>query len=160
MTNNDIMRRIRYIFDLDDDKMMALSGSEDQPVTRAQVCDWLKKDDDPARVRCTDNEMALFLNGLIEHKRGKREGPTPAAETQLSNNIILRKLKIALNLRSEEILETIDAGGVQISAHQLSALFRKPGHRHYLECQDQIMRAFLKGLQIQHRGGGGGDATE
>ena len=151
MTNNDILRRIRYIFDLSDDKMTLLSSTTNHEVTRARVCDWLKKDDDPALVRCSDHEFAVFLNGLIELKRGKQEGPARPAERELSNNTILRKLKIALNLRSEDIVETIELGGAKLSEHALSALFRKVGHRNYMVCEDQIMRAFLKGLQIQHR---------
>lgn len=151
MTNNDILRRIRYVFDFSDAKMMALSGLAGEKVTREQISAWLKKDDDPAFQPCRDTQLATFLNGLIVDKRGAKDGPAPVAEKQLSNNIILKKLKIALNLQTNDVLELMSLSGQHISPHELSALFRKPGHRHYRICQDQILRNFLKGMQLRYR---------
>ena len=150
MTNNDILRRIRYIFDFSDSKMMDLFALADHPVTRRRISAWLKKDDDPFHLECEDTELAIFLNGLISDRRGRREGPPP--ERRLTNNIILRKLKIALNLKSEDILEIMSLAGTRLSRHELSAFFRKPDHRHYRICQDQVMRKFLKGARIKYRG--------
>lgn len=151
MNNNDILRRIRYIFDFSDSKMIALFGLADHEVTREQISDWLKKDDDPAYKSCSDTDMAIFLNGLIIDKRGRREGPQPEPEKRLTNNIIFRKLRIALNLKAEDILEIMELAGLSISKHELSALFRKPGHKHYRDCKDQILRNFLKGVQLKYR---------
>ena len=152
MTNNDILRRIRYTFNLDDSKMMALFGLADQPVTRAQISDWLKKDTDPAYQKCSDTQLAIFLNGLITYKRGKKEGrPQPEPERRLTNNLIFRKLKIALNLKDEDILAILDLAQMTMSKHELSAFFRKPDHKHYRDCKDQILRHFLKGLQLKYR---------
>ena len=95
MTNNDILRRIRYAFDFSDSKMIALFGLADHQVTRAQISDWLKKDDEPAFKECSDTQLAIFLNGLINEKRGKKEGPQDVPEQRLTNNIIFRKLRIA-----------------------------------------------------------------
>jgi len=152
MTNNDILRRIRYIFDFNDDKMIALFAAADCEVTRAQVSNWMKAEDDPAFEKLADVMLATYLNGLINDKRGKREGPQPVAEKDLSNNAIFMKLKIALNLQAEEILEIMDLSDFRMSKHELSAFFRKPGHKHHRECKDQILRIFLKGLQQQYRG--------
>ena len=151
MTNNDILRRIRYTFDFSDSKMIALFALADHQVTREQVSDWLKKDDDPAYQTCSDTLLATFLNGLINDKRGKKEGAQPEAEKRLNNNIIFNKLKIALNLKAEDILEILALNGFRLSKHELSAFFRKPGHKHYRACKDQILRNFLKGLQLKHR---------
>ena len=151
MTNNDILRRIRYTFDFDDSKMIALFALANQQVTREQISDWLKKDDDPAYQNCSDTLLATFLNGLINDKRGKKEGAQPAPETRLTNNIIFTKLKIALNLKAEEILQILALNGFRISKHELSAFFRKPGHKHYRECKDQYLRGFLKGVQLKYR---------
>ncbi len=153
MTNNDILRRIRYTFDFNDKKMIALFRAADHTVTRAQVSAWLKKDDDPDFKKCSDTELAIFLNGLINLKRGKREGPQPAPEKRLTNNIILRKLKIALELQAEDILEILEQGNFVVSKNELSAFFRKPTHKHYRECKEQILRHFLKGLQLTYRPG-------
>lgn len=151
MTNNDILRRVRYIFDFNDDKMIALFALADCKVTRAQISDWMKQEDDPAFNKLTDVQLATYLNGLINDKRGKREGPQPVPEKDLSNNAIFMKLKIALNLQAEDILEIMDLSDFRMSKHELSAFFRKPGHKHFRECKDQILRIFLKGLQMQYR---------
>ena len=151
MTNNDIMRRIRYAFDFDDSKMIALFGLSDFKVTRQQISAWLKKDDDPAFVECSERELAIFLNGLINDRRGKKEGPQPADNLRLNNNIIFRKLRIALNLKDDDILALLKLAGFPISKPELSALFRKPDNRHFRVCKDQILRNFIKGVQLKYR---------
>ena len=151
MINNDILRRIRYTFDFSDSKMIALFGLADHQVTRAQISDWLKKDDDPAFQKCSDTELAIFLNGLIIDRRGKKEGPQPVPELRLTNNIIFIKLKIALDLKAEDILEILALADVRISKHELSAFFRKPDHKHYRDCKDQILRNFIHGVQLKYR---------
>ncbi len=151
MTNNDILRRIRYTFDFSDSKMIALFALADHQVTREQISDWMKKDDDPAYQKCSDILLATFLNGLINDKRGKKEGAQPEPEKQLTNNIIFNKLKIALNLKAEDVLEILALNGFRISKHELSAFFRKPGHKHYRACKDQCLRGFLKGVQLKYR---------
>lgn len=151
MTNNDILRRIRYIFDFDDSKMIELFGLAGYQVTRAQISDWLKKDDDPARQKCNDVRLAIFLNGLINDKRGKKDGPQPEPEKRLTNNIILRKLRIALNLKDEDVLAILGLAGLSMNKPELSAFFRKPDHKNYRECKDQVLRNFLTGLQLKYR---------
>ncbi len=151
MTNNDILRRLRYTFNFNDKRMIAIFALADHTVTRQQISDWLKKEDDPAYRRCNDMELAIFLNGLISFKRGKKEGPQPAPEKQLTNNIIFRKLKIALNLQAEDIMAIMALADLPISKHELSAFFRKPDHKHYRLCKDQILRNFLTGLQLKFR---------
>ena len=151
MTNNDILRRLRYVFDFNDSKMIALFGQGNLEVTRAQISDWLKKEDDPAYRNCTDTQMASFLNGLINEKRGKKEGPQPRPEKRLTNNIIFRKLRIALDLKADDVLEIMDLANLSMSKHELSAFFRKPDHKHYRDCKDQILRNFLKGVQLKYR---------
>ena len=101
--------------------------------------------------RAATPNWLFFLNGLITDKRGKNDGPQPVPEKQLTNNIILRKLKIALNLQAEETLKVLALADMQMSNHELSALFRKPGHKHFRKCKDQILRNFLKGAQLKYR---------
>lgn len=151
MTNNDILRRIRYTFDYSDSKMIDIFALANHQVTREQVSNWLKKDDDPAYQNCSDTLLATFLNGLINDKRGKKEGFQPEPEKRLTNNIIFTKLKIALNLKGEQVLDILALNGFRISKHELSAFFRKPGHKHYRECKDQCLRSFLKGIQLKYR---------
>jgi len=153
MTNNDILRRIRYSLDLDDSKVMHIFSLGDLEVTRTQISDWLKKDDDESFKPCKDPELAAFLNGLIVDRRGPKDGPPHENEHQLNNNQVFGKLKIALNLRADKVLEIVSAGGLTLSKHELSAFFRKPGHKHWRECKDQCLRSFLKGVQAKYRDG-------
>jgi uncharacterized protein YehS (DUF1456 family) len=152
MTQNDILRRIRYILDLDDSKMISIFSLAGLDVTRAQISDWLKKDDDPAYQPLSDRELATFLNGLIVEKRGRKDGELPEPEKALNNNIVFMKLKIALNLKAEDTLAILALSDQVISKHELSAFFRKPGHKHHRACKDQVLRNFLKGLQLKYRG--------
>ncbi|AWB65968.1 hypothetical protein C2869_05715 [Saccharobesus litoralis] len=153
MTNNDILRRIRYTFNYNDAKMASILELVGYKVEPALITQWLKKEEDEAYVRCSDREFSNFLNGFIVEKRGKQEGkPLPKAEDHLNNNIILKKLKIALNLQSEELIAMISHGDFSISKHELSALFRNPQHHHFRECKDQLLRKFLSGMQVKYRG--------
>jgi len=152
MISNDVLRRLRYVFDFNDAKMINIFKQAEYDVTRTQISDWLKKDDDPSYQECSDLLLAIFLNGFINDKRGKKEGPKPVPEEKLTNNIIFNKLKIALNLKAEDVLAILELVEFRISKHELSAFFRKPGHKHYRECKDQILRNFLNGLQLKYRG--------
>ncbi len=154
MINNDILRRIRYIFDFGDAKIIRIFGLAELQVSREQISNWLKKDDDPDFQPCNDLQLATFLNGLIILKRGRKEGSdrtTPPPEKRLTNNLILTKLKIALNLKSDDILAIMAIAGFSLSKHELSAFFRKPSHKHYRPCLDQVLRNFLHGLQLKYR---------
>ncbi len=148
MTNNDILRRLRFTFDFNDTKMIDIFGQADHGVTRAQISDWMKREEDDAFRELDDTTLAIFLNGLINEKRGKKEGEQPTPERRLNNNIIFRKLKIALNLKDEEILDLLALAGLRISKHELSAFFRNPNQSQFRPCKDQILRNFLQGLQI------------
>ena len=151
MTNNDVLRRIRYTFDFNDSKMIAIFGEVDCVVSREQVSNWLKKDDDADFQECTDEQLATFLNGLINDRRGKKEGDQPTPEKRMTNNIIFKKLKIALNLKNEDVLEILGFADFELSQHELSAFFRKKGHKNYRECKDQVLRNFLQGMQFKYR---------
>jgi uncharacterized protein YehS (DUF1456 family) len=151
VTNSDILRRLRYSLDLSDSAMIATFAAGGHEATREQVSDWLKKDDDPAWQRCNDTELATFLNGLIVTRRGKKDGTLPEAEARLNNNLILRKVKIALELKDDDILVIMGLAGLRISKHELSAFFRNKDHKHFRECQDQVLRKFLKGIQLKYR---------
>ena len=140
MTNNDVLRRIRYVFDYSDAKMMTIFAAADLKVSRDQLSKWLKSDDDAEFQSCNDTQLASFLNGLINDKRGKKEGPQPTPEKRLTNNLVLTKLKIALNMKAEDVLETLKLAGFSLGKHELSAFFRKPDHKHFRKCKDQVVR--------------------
>ena len=146
MNNNDILRRLRYTFNFNDKKMVAIFASAGEDVSREQISQWLKKDDDSDFVALFDTKLAIFLNGFINEKRGKKPGAQAIPEKRLSNNIILTKLKIALNLQAEQIISLLEEVDFRISKPELSAFSRKVDHKHYRECKDQVLRNLLQAI--------------
>jgi uncharacterized protein YehS (DUF1456 family) len=151
MNLNDVLRRIRYTFDFNDSQMIEVFAGADHPVSREQVCAWLKQEADEGFQPIDDRDMALFLNGLINARRGRRDGPAAVPEARLTNNMVLMKLRIALNLQSEDVRAVLAETGLNFSNHELTALFRRPDHKHFRHCEDQLLRNFLKGLQARLR---------
>ena len=149
MTNNDIMRRLRFLFDYNDQKMIEIFELAEYEVAKEDIVEWLKKEEDPLVKEISDTELAIFLNGLIIEKRGRRDVPLPEPEDPLSNNMIFQKLRIALNLTSEDIMALFASIDKEISKHELSAFFRNPNHRAYRHCMDPYLRNFLNALQDQ-----------
>jgi uncharacterized protein YehS (DUF1456 family) len=161
MTNNDILRQLRFVFDYKDLFMAKLFNHGGLTVSKEQVGSWLKKEDHADFQALEDPALASFLNGLIIENRGKREGAAPEIEKRLTNNIILKKLKIALDMKTEDVIGTLAMANFQLGKSELSAFFRKPKHKHYRVCKNQILRNFIHGLQMQYRPdivtGGGSD---
>lgn len=151
MTTNDILRRIRYAFDFKNQEMLDMFLSGGIGLKLFDVKAMLYKDEDDLFREATHRELAGFLNGLINLKRGKREGAQPEPEDTLTNNIVLRKFKIAMNWRDEDIIETLMLGDMRFGKHELSALFRKPTHTHYRLCKDQLIRKLLIGMHKRYR---------
>jgi uncharacterized protein YehS (DUF1456 family) len=146
VNNNDILRRLRYTFNFNDKKMVELFSSAGVNVTREQVSQWLKKDDDTDFVSIVDEKLAVFLNGFINDKRGKKDGQPATPEKKLSNNIILTKLKIALNLQAEQLIDLLASVDFTLSKPELSAFSRKLDHKHFRECKDQVLRNLLQAI--------------
>jgi uncharacterized protein YehS (DUF1456 family) len=153
--NNDILRRFRYALNISDVTMLEIFALSGHAIEPSMLADLLKKEDEKGFVECSSEVMTFFLDGLIVQKRGKTEakpGQAIRADSPLTNNAILKKLRIALEFKEEDMLETLKLGGMEISKSELSALFRKKGHKHYKECGDQFLRTFLKGLAVHQRG--------
>ncbi len=146
-----MLRRIRYTFNLRDEKVASILALANCQVSQQQVQRWLLKDDDANMLPLTDIELASFLNGFIIEKRGKKEGKVPEPEAQLSKNLILLKLKIALKLQNEDIIGLLAGTGFTIGKAELTAFFRKPDHKNYRHCKSQFLRNFLQALQDKYR---------
>ncbi len=96
---------------------------------------------------CSDQQLGEFLDGLIAERRGPRDPNLPPLTPQpLTNNEVLKKLRIAWNMREAELLATFAAGGREMSKNEVSALFRKRGNKHYRVCSDEVLEAFIRGL--------------
>ena len=147
MTNNSIFRRIRFIYDFSDQQMIDIFALTDVMVTRSDVSDWLKKEDHEEYLDINDEMLSIFLNGFIILKRGRKDGPLPVPEKRLTNNLIFRKMRIALNLIDEDIIQILALAEMKMSKHALSAFFRSPTQRQYVECNNQVIRNFFQGLE-------------
>ena len=70
----------------------------------------------------------------------------------MTNNDILKKLRVALKLRDSDIVDILKLVDFRISKSELGAFFRREDHPKYMECGDQVLRNFLNGLVIHMRG--------
>jgi len=154
MTPNDIVRRIRYALNLNDPTMLEIFKQGGHAMDLAGLKNLLKKEDEAGYAACSDKVLGDFLDGLIVHRRGKKEagpGQVKQPDAQLTNNAILKKIRIALELKEDDMLDILKLGEVEISSSELSAFFRKKGHKNYKDCGDQFLRSFLKGLALRYR---------
>ncbi|MEG0858951.1 MAG: DUF1456 family protein [Pseudomonas sp.] len=153
MIHNDVLRSLRYLLDVNDAKLadiIKLSGFE---VATDDIVSYLKKDEEEGFVRCPDEVIAHFLDGLVIFKRGKDESrPAQPVELPVTNNIIMKKLRVAFELKEDDLHAILKAADFPVSKPELSALFRKVGHNNYRPCGDQLLRNFLKGLTLRVRG--------
>lgn len=131
--------------------MVNVFAAAEHTVTTEQVIAWLTKEGEEAYTEISDTEFATFLNGFINTQRGKREGDQPAPESKLNNNIIFMKLRIALNMKAEDVIATLALVDFNLSKHELSAFSRKVDNKHYRVCNNQVLRLFLTGVQQQVR---------
>lgn len=147
MINNDILRNVRYMLDLPDGRLGAITALARLEVPQADFDAYLKKDDEPGYQDCPDKVMAHFLDGLIVYRRGRDEHrPAPPVAKRVGNNLVLKKLRVAFELRDEDMHAILEAADFPLSKSELSALFRKPDHPNYRPCGDQLLRHFLRGL--------------
>lgn len=154
MNNNDILRRVRYALDISNPTMIDIFKLSGCTLELPTLLKLLKKEEEEDFISCSNPLMSFFLDGLIVYKRGRREneeGLPPKPDASLNNNSILKKLRIALDLKEEDMLAILKMAGFAISKSELSALFRNKGHKHYKECGDQFLRNFLQGLTIRNR---------
>lgn len=157
MINNDVLRSIRFMLDLSDAKVVEITQLADPgfPLDKADVPALLKKDEDEGAVACSDRLLAHFLDGLILYFRGRDESqPQRPVESRITNNLVLKKLRVAFQLKDVDMHEIMQAAGFPLTKPEMTALFRQPGHKHYRPCGDQILRNFLKGLTLRFRTGG------
>jgi uncharacterized protein YehS (DUF1456 family) len=175
MDNNDILIRLRYALNLRDKEMVDIFRLGGAEVTDEMIRKLLIKsketgpfhqaserladlDEKEENIKCKNSMLEAFLNGLIVFKRGPQEArPEEAATPTLKpnenpNNVLLKKLKIALSLTSEDMMDILKEAGVTITKGELSALLRKEGHKNYKECGDKYARNFLRGLTKRNRG--------
>jgi uncharacterized protein YehS (DUF1456 family) len=160
--NNDILIRLRYALDIKNTEMVEIFKLGGMDLSKEEVMKVLTKsvdedDQQEDHIPCDDEMFESFLNGFITYKRGKQEPKPgqperPAITYEHVNNLLLKKVKIALSLTSEDMIDTLEDAGVKVTKGEMSAILRREGHKNYQICGDRYARNFLKGLTIRYRG--------
>jgi uncharacterized protein YehS (DUF1456 family) len=157
MINNDVLRSIRYMLDLSDIKVVEITklADADFPIEKTDVQAFLKKEDEEGYVECSNRVLAHFLDGLVFHYRGRDESqPQRPIEKRVTNNVVLKKLRVAIQLKDVDMHQAFEDAGFPISKPEMTALFRQPEHKNFRLCGDQALRNFLKGLTLRVRANG------
>ena len=156
MIYSDILRRLRYALNITDAILLEIFALGKMPIFQERIDCMLKKDEEPGFIECSNAEMHAFLNGFIIKRRGAKDTTETKTSTDtrlphLSNNDILKALRIALALKDIDIIEIMNNAKVTVSKSEINALFRKKGQDNYKQCGDQFLRSFISGLNYKHR---------
>ena len=151
MLNNDVLRSLRYTLNLNDNALLELFHNVEPDLDGATLRSYLASEEDESFVRMDDELMVGFLDSLIVSRRGPSPQPAPPTELPLTNNTVLKKLRVAFTLQEADLLAILDSVAFTVTKPELSALFRKPDHKNYRLCGDQLLRQFLKGLTLRLR---------
>jgi uncharacterized protein YehS (DUF1456 family) len=148
---NDVLRSLRFMLKVDEASVARLIEEGGAAASVTDVRGWLKREDEPGFVQCPAAALGAYLDALVVHRRGFE--PVVAPRVALTNNLVLKKLRVAFELRDDDLMALMARAGFALSKHELSALFRAPGHKNFRPCGDQFLRNFLKGLTAAVRGG-------
>jgi uncharacterized protein YehS (DUF1456 family) len=160
MINNDILRSLRYMLDLGDQKVVEICQLVEPgfAIDRDTVRGMMRREGEDGFVACTDAVLAHFLDGLVVFRRGRDPARPPRpVEKHISNNIVLKKLRVAFELKDDDMHEIFEASGFEVTKPEMSAFFRDRNHKNYRQCGDQLLRNFLRGLGMRLRPQGAGE---
>ena len=147
MTHNDFLRSIRYLLNVNDSTLADILSLANLEVSIAEIVAFLKKEDEAGYRACGDRVMAHFLNGLVVYKRGPDPSrPPQPIEIPVTNNTVLKKLRVAFELKDSDIIALFAKTGLRVSKAELGAFCRRPDHRNYRECGNQFLRNLLKAM--------------
>ncbi|MEA1911608.1 MAG: DUF1456 family protein, partial [Spirochaetota bacterium] len=130
-------------------------------ITSLDLNAYYRKEEEEGYKNCSNSVLNSFLDGLIIKKRGPRPGNDSGKSGQTQeprkktvvprNNDVMKKLKIALQLKDDDIVAIFKDIDFKISKSEINALFRRSNHKNFRECGDQILRNFLQGITKAYR---------
>jgi len=149
VNNNHTLDKLRDVLKLTDTNVIECFTLAGHPLSPEEQAGLHSEAKGAARIALSDALLTSFLDGLIIARRGPRPsgGASPEPAAELTNNMILKKIRIALNLYEKDMLKLFVAGGKPLSNGELRVLFRKSTHKHYKACDDQLLSAFLDGIK-------------
>ncbi len=154
MIHNDVLRRLRYALAINDTAAISIFKLVNYDMEIDYLHAVMKREGEEGYLPCRDKIIALFLDGLIIKNRGRQEGQEPqelGPKERLSNNEVLRKIRIAMSYKDDDMIEVLKLAGFRISKGELSAFFRKPDHRNFKPAGDQVVRNLLQGMVKKYR---------
>jgi uncharacterized protein YehS (DUF1456 family) len=152
MNNNDVIRSLRHVLNVNESAIAEIFKLSRHQIDQASIANLLKEPDEAGFMACPDTLLSLFLDGLISSRRGKSDKKPeeiPNNSPALDNNLILKKLRIAFDLKEDDLLELMSLANYEVSKSELSSVFRKPGNKHYRECNDDFLMGLLLGLTFR-----------
>ncbi len=154
MIHNDVLRRLRYALAINDTAAISIFKLANYDMEIDYLHAVMKREGEEGYSPCRDKIIGLFLDGLIIKNRGRQEGQGPKVlgpKERLSNNEVMRKIRIAMSYKDEDMIHALQLADFRISKSELSAFFRKPDHRNFKPAGDQVVRNLLQGMVKKHR---------
>ena len=154
MIHNDVLRRLRYALAINDTAAISIFKLVNYDMEIDYLHAVMKREGEEGYLPCRDKIIALFLDGLIIKNRGRQEGQMPqelGPKERLSNNEVLRKIRIAMSYKDDDMIAVLKLADFRISKGELSAFFRKPDHRNFKPAGDQVVRNLLQGMVKKYR---------
>ena len=154
MIHNDVLRRLRFALAINDTAAISIFKLVNYDMEIDYLHAVMKREGEEGYLPCRDKIIALFLDGLIIKNRGRQEGQMPqelGPKERLSNNEVLRKIRIAMSYKDDDMIAVLKLADFRISKGELSAFFRKPDHRNYKPAGDQVVRNLLQGMVKKYR---------
>ncbi len=151
MRTNDIFRKITQSLTLGNLQIQQLFALSAIDLNDKEIANLLKTDYQPGFEPMPDYVLLIFLNNLIEQQRGKKndaEQEVIEKHAKISNNDVLKKLRIAYNLHEQHVRDALKLATIELTKSDLAALFRKPGHVHFKACDDELVLDFIEGLGL------------
>lgn len=146
ISTNEILYRIHKALNLSIDEIIKAYELEEYKMEASHLGALLKRRQEDGFMLCSYEELGVFLDGLVTLKRGPSPKKKSEEAVELTNNLILKKLRIALELKESETEIIFGLAEVELSKQQLASLFRKEGHKNFKACSDELLMAFLEGL--------------
>lgn len=145
MKPSEIIQSIKEALNLNRAQIMHIYNLEEFAISKDRLDSILKNSSKKGSINATYEELGVFLDGLIQYKRGTSKKDRDS-EIILDNNLILKKLRAALNLKEDEIAIIFELADYSISKSTTKDMFRSPNHPKIRECDNKTLKAFLDGL--------------
>ncbi len=152
MTNNNILKFLQKITQLDGNQIIEIFHLVDTNISDKRIQGYLKDKDNKDYLDCGAVALETFLDGLIIYKRGDSGKKKEQTKVKLTNNLILKKLRIAFDLKDADMFAIFESVDIQITKTELASLFRNENHKKFRYCPDSILELFLEGLEVCENG--------